>query len=277
MPITAPRSLVDDVTALRDGMVDLARYLSDTCHRIEATETRLHAFVGEPDRRGRLSSSPAPGQTATRLAGATVGVKDVIRVDGLTMTAGSRLPTELSTGPQAGVVDRLVAAGALVAGATVTAEFAVAASGPTVNPHRRDTPGGSSSGSAAAVAAGLVPLALGTQTLGSVIRPAAYCGVVGFRPSYGRLPTDGVIANAPSLDTVGVFTADVASAVLAADVLLGDLEPLTARTPRLLVATGPYLDQVAPAAAPPSTTRYEVCRGPASRCCRRSQSTTSTP
>ncbi|MFD0348601.1 amidase family protein [Kitasatospora aburaviensis] len=120
-------------------------------------------------------------------------------------------------GPQAVVVDRLRAAGALVAGKTVTAEFAGSAPGPTRNPHHPGhTPGGSSSGSAAAVAAGLVPLAIGTQTIGSVVRPAAYCGVVGFRPTFGRIPVDGVVPNAPSYDTLGLFTADLAGAALAA-------------------------------------------------------------
>ncbi|GAA2104212.1 amidase [Microlunatus panaciterrae] len=249
MLMASPRSLVADVSALRAGALDLGRHLADTCDRIDAAQPALHAFVPEADRRGRLAAALSAEQTRTPLAGAMVGVKDIIRVAGLTMTAGSQLPPELFAGPQADVVNRLVAGGALVAGATVTAEFAVAAPGPTTNPHdRRHTPGGSSSGSAAAVAAGLVPLAIGTQTVGSVIRPAAYCGVVGFRPTYGSLPVDGVVANAPSLDTLGVFTADVASAVLAAQVLLEGLEvPLSSR-PRLLVATGRYLDQADPVA-----------------------------
>jgi Asp-tRNA(Asn)/Glu-tRNA(Gln) amidotransferase A subunit family amidase len=137
-----------------------------------------------------------------------------------------------------------------VAGKTVTAEFAVAAPGPTTNPHdARHTPGGSSSGSAAAVAAGQVPLAIGTQTLGSVIRPAAYCGVVGFRPTWGAFPTAGVIPNAPSLDTVGVFTADVASAALAAAILGGwDEAAAEARQPVLGVPDEAYLSLASPLA-----------------------------
>jgi Asp-tRNA(Asn)/Glu-tRNA(Gln) amidotransferase A subunit family amidase len=197
----------------------------------------VHAFVPEPDRAARLRASAAEGTfTDTPLAGTLVAVKDIIGVDGLPTRAGSRLPAELFAGPQAAVVDRLRAAGALVAGKTVTAEFAVSAPGPTTNPHDvRHTPGGSSSGSAAAVATGMVPLALGTQTVGSVIRPAAFCGVVGFRPTWGTLPTEGVIPNAPSLDTVGLFTADVAGAALAAGILCGwadtageDLRPVLA-------------------------------------------------
>ncbi|MBO1417032.1 amidase, partial [Streptomyces sp. FH025] len=122
------------------------------------------------------------------------------------------------------------------------------------NPHHPGhTPGGSSSGSAAAVAAGLVPLAIGTQTVGSVIRPAAYCGVVGFRPTYGRIPIAGVIPNAPSFDTLGVFTADLAGAALAASLLCddwraGDGRRAASVPPVLGVPDGGYLERAEPAA-----------------------------
>jgi Asp-tRNA(Asn)/Glu-tRNA(Gln) amidotransferase A subunit family amidase len=156
------------------------------------------------------------------------------------------VPAEVLAGPQATLVTRLRAAGALIAGKTVTAEFAVTAPGPTRNPRNlAHTPGGSSSGSAAAVAAGMVPLAVGTQTVGSMIRPAAYCGVVGFKPTYGRIPVDGVIANAPSFDTVGVFAPDVPGAVRGAAVLCDDWRPDAApeRPPVLGVPVGPYLER----------------------------------
>ncbi len=101
-------------------------------------------------------------------------------------------------------VDRLRASGAVVCGKTVTTEFAWRKNGPTVNPfHAEHTPGGSSSGSAAAVATGMVPLALGTQTYGSVIRPAAYCGVVGFKASFGAVPRQGAFPVSGALDHVG--------------------------------------------------------------------------
>lgn len=252
--LVRPRSLVSDVAGLCDGSLDPRGYVIDLCNRIEECEPAVHAFVPETNRRSRLldcvpSADPATVDTP-RLRGVLVGVKDVIRVDGFPTRAGSRLPPELLDGPQAAVVDRLLAAGAQVAGKTVTAEFAVMAPGATTNPHdTARTPGGSSSGSAAAVAAGMVPLAIGTQTLGSVIRPAAFCGIVGFRPSWGTIPSTGVIANAPTLDTVGLFTADVPSATLAAQVLCGwGSFRIQARPPVLGVPAGPYLNQASPLA-----------------------------
>ncbi|MFE7113856.1 amidase [Streptomyces sp. NPDC057654] len=226
------------------------------CDRIERLDTDVRAFVAEPGRRARLRAEAA--ETASRhpdgsaeppLYGVAVGVKDIIRVDGLPTRAGSEVPAEALHGPQAAVVDRLRAAGALVAGKTVTAEFAVLAPGPTRNPHNLEhSPGGSSSGSAAAVAAGMVELAIGTQTVGSVIRPAAFCGVVGYKPTHGRVPVAGVIDNAPTLDTVGVFAPDVAGAARAAAVLCDgwreagtrDRRPVD-QPPVLGVPDGPYL------------------------------------
>ncbi|MEE1785715.1 amidase [Streptomyces sp. SP17BM10] len=227
-PLVRPRSLTREAAGLRAGEPPLTEYVERLCTRVERVDPLIHAFVPEPGRHHRLLGEARvlearyAGEPVGRppLYGVAVGIKDVIHVDGLPTHAGSALPPGVLAGPQAVVVDRLRAAGALVAGKTATAEFAASAPGPTRNPHHPDhTPGGSSSGSAAAVAAGLVTLAVGTQTIGSVIRPAAYCGVVGLRPTYGRIPVAGVIPNAPSFDTLGVFTADVAGAALAAGVL----------------------------------------------------------
>jgi Asp-tRNA(Asn)/Glu-tRNA(Gln) amidotransferase A subunit family amidase len=218
--LVRPRPLAADLRRLGepDGAENL---VAATCERIAAVEPVVHAFVPEPDRQGRLMHAVAAARGPWR--GVSVGVKDIIRVDGLPTRAGSDLPETELAGPQASVVTRLLGVGALVAGKTVTAEFAVVAPGPTANPHALGhTPGGSSSGSAAAVAAGMVPLALGTQTIASIIRPAAYCGVVGFRASRGRVGLDGVLANSPSLDALGWFTADVESAALAAEIIVSD-------------------------------------------------------
>jgi Asp-tRNA(Asn)/Glu-tRNA(Gln) amidotransferase A subunit family amidase len=243
--------MTGDLTDGEPGGPDLARTVAATCDRIERDDPGIRAFVPEPGRRARLQaaaaglharSAGAAGELA--LYGLVAGIKDVIRVDGLPTKAGSGVPAEVLAGPQATVVSQLTAAGALVAGKTVTAEFAVIAPGPTRNPRAPGhTPGGSSSGSAAAVAAGMVPLALGTQTIASVIRPAAYCGVAGFRPTYGRVPADGVIAYAPSLDTVGWFAPAVAGLAQAAAVLCADWRPRAAGPgPVLAIPAGPYLE-----------------------------------
>lgn len=230
--------------------------LENALARIDAYEPRIHALMAEPGRRARLEAEAArlaerPGTEQGPLFGALVVVKDVFHVDGLPTTGGSRLPPEELAGPEATCVSRLRQAGALVIGKAVSTEFAFYAPGPTRNP--RDpvhTPGGSSSGSAAAVAAGYCPLALGTQTIGSVTRPASFCGVVGYKPSYGRIPSDGLIPLAPSFDHVGVLAASVewvhrAAAVLCdgwrADAWQGTVDSL--RRPVLGVPEGAYLDR----------------------------------
>lgn len=246
------------VEALRSGRQDLPSYLEQVCHRLEQVDPQIQAFLPEPDRRARLlregqalaARYPEPAQRPPLYAG-LVGVKDIFHVEGFPTRAGSQLPPELLTGPEAAVVTRLRQAGALILGKTVTTEFAYFHPGPTRNPHNlAHTPGGSSSGSAAAVAAGLVPLALGTQTIGSVIRPAAFCGIVGFKPSYDRIPTAGLLYLSPSMDHVGLFTQDVAGMELAASLLCeGWQEPTEApRLPVLAVPQGPYLAQATPEA-----------------------------
>ncbi len=176
-----------------------------------------------------------------------VGIKDIIAVDGFETRCGSALPPELFDWPQASCVTRLLAAGGVILGKTVTTEFAYYEPGPTRNPRKlTHTPGGSSSGSAAAVAAGLCPLAIGSQTQGSVIRPAAFCGIVGFKPTFGRIPIDGVLPFSPSIDTLGTFTADVATAALAASVLVDDWSHGDAPEPTFAVPRGPLFDHVEP-------------------------------
>jgi len=213
----------------RTGDRQPGTYLDGLADRFERAEPAVCAFVDEPgwERLARDAAEladrfPDPGSRPP-LYGVPVGVKDIFHVDGFETRAGSGVPPEKLRGPQAATVTALEEAGALVLGKTVTAEFAYFEPGPTRNPHDTDhTPGGSSSGSAAAVAAGLCPLALGTQTIGSVNRPAAFCGVVGVKPSYGRVPMGGVLPVAPSVDHAGYFTQDVAGARLAAGVLYED-------------------------------------------------------
>lgn len=224
--------------------------IARTCDRIDAVDGAIAAFVDEPGRRERLLADadaiaarwPDPSTRPT-LYGIPVGIKDIVHADGLPTHAGSAVPPEVLAGPQSTVVTRLRDAGALVAGKTVTAEFAVLAPGPTRNPHDLGrTPGGSSSGSAAAVAAGMIPLAIGTQTVGSMIRPGAFCGVTAFKPTYDRIPTDGVIPNATSFDTLGVYAADLAGIATAAPILCDDWREVPAGPPAVYgVPEGPYL------------------------------------
>ena len=233
----------------------LYKSLEQLEERFAQREPGLKAFVLEKGRFARLrreaeealAAHPEPRSRGS-LFGVPFGVKDVFHVDGLPTHAGSRLPAEELTGRQAGVVAQLRAAGALIVGKTVTAEFSYYAPGPTRNPFDpHHTPGGSSSGSAAAVAAGLCAAALGTQTIGSLIRPAAFCGVVGFKPSFGRISAEGLIPLSPSLDHVGFLTVDVAGAITLATALLKDLkkdklDPAgQVRRPVLGIPEGPYL------------------------------------
>ena len=157
------------------------------------------------------------------------------------------------TGTEASSVTKLKNAGALIAGKTVTTEFAYFQPGPTRNPNNTNhTPGGSSSGSAAAVAAGLVPFATGTQTIGSVSRPAAFCGIIGFKPSYGRIATDGVIPFSESADHIGFFTQDIEGASIAASVLCTEWDRKNTTTksdkPVLGIPVGAYMNQTEPEA-----------------------------
>jgi Asp-tRNA(Asn)/Glu-tRNA(Gln) amidotransferase A subunit family amidase len=251
---SASDSLVGISQQLRSGGLDLLEYIGRLEIVFKAREPEVRAFIPEQGRFTRLRREADVlldkyPETKTRpvLFGVAVGVKDIFHVDGFPTRGGSRLPEDRLIGPEAVSVSRLKRQGALIVGKTVTTEFAYFAPGPTRNPHGLGhTPGGSSSGSAAAVAAGMVPLALGTQTIGSIIRPAAFCGVVGFKPTRERISRDGVIPLAPSLDHIGFFTTDVAGAELSASVLLRDWAgPSTsaADRPALGIPEGPYLDR----------------------------------
>jgi Asp-tRNA(Asn)/Glu-tRNA(Gln) amidotransferase A subunit family amidase len=156
------------------------------------------------------------------LSGIPVAIKDIIATSNMPTTNGSPVYKDHVPAADAWVVERLRQLGATIFGKTVSTEFAWRHPGPTVNPwNSNHTPGGSSSGSAAAVAAGIVPLALGSQTLGSVIRPAAFNGVVGLKPSFGAIPRIGVHPLSPSLDHVGFFARRVDDAALALSLLAG--------------------------------------------------------
>src|SRR5215213_7607826 len=218
------RLIIDE---LRSGQLLLPDFLAQVEARFTQQEPSILAFLPEEERFTRLYDEAEALVLSypdlikrPLLFGALVGVKDIFHVDGFTTQAGSRLPADALEGKEAQSVSRLMNAGALIFGKTVTTEFAYFSPGPTRNPHHLEhTPGGSSSGSAAAVAAGFCHLALGTQTIGSIIRPASFCGVVGLKPTYERISREGVIPLSPSLDHVGFFASDAETAINAARAL----------------------------------------------------------
>lgn len=173
------------------------------------------------------------GKTTGNLAGVPVGVKDIFNTKDMPTAMGSPIWKGFTPGNDARIVARMRMRDMIIMGKTVTAEFAVHAPNKTRNPHNIDySPGTSSSGSAAAVAAGMVPIALGTQTAGSIVRPASYCGVFGFKPSFGLLPRTGMLKTTDSLDTVGFFTryAEDLKAFLDEIIVTGENWPLSYET-----------------------------------------------
>ena len=209
------------------------------CNLIDKHNAHIQAFLPEQNRCTRLLNAlkklskkyPDPANRPP-LFGVPIAVKDIYRVDGFDTACGSKLPPALFAGLEASSVTRLKAAGALILGKTVTTEFAWFQPGPTRNPRNTDySPGGSSSGSAAAVAAGMAPVALGTQTIGSVIRPAAYCGIVGVKPSAQSIPTDGIIPFSSTFDQAGYFTRDIETAERIASVICDEWAPTAAAPP----------------------------------------------
>jgi Asp-tRNA(Asn)/Glu-tRNA(Gln) amidotransferase A subunit family amidase len=199
--------------AIRHRELSSAELIEACLDRYRATEPRLHAFAWlDPDRARRLARERDAEEPRGLLHGVPIGVKDVYDTAGIPTEHGSALFRGRVPERSADAVRALEAAGAIVIGKTITAELAFLHPGPTRNPYNLDrTPGGSSMGSAAAIAAGVIPGALGTQTNGSTIRPGAFSGVVGFKPTGGRLSTAGALEFSKTLDQVGTFAGDVAS------------------------------------------------------------------
>jgi Asp-tRNA(Asn)/Glu-tRNA(Gln) amidotransferase A subunit family amidase len=250
--VNQPTSDLADLTALaaRERLISGALRASELTEallkRIAAREADVGAFAFLDEARVRVIAKHIDdyrdtGRALGSLHGLAIGIKDIIDTADMPTENGTVLDAGRRPGADATVVQRLRAAGAIVIGKTVTTEFAYFSPGKTRNPHDPErTPGGSSSGSAAAVAAGMVPLAVGTQTYGSVIRPASFCGIVGFKPTHGLIPRTGILPLAPPLDTVGVFARTVTDAALIADALAGhdpaDLDTQLMPPPRILEA-----------------------------------------
>jgi Asp-tRNA(Asn)/Glu-tRNA(Gln) amidotransferase A subunit family amidase len=207
------QSLRDILNRIERGETDAAAALAVAAARIAEHEPQIKAFASRPD-------ALLPGQGP--LAGIACGVKDIIDTADLPTRMGSSIYEGWRPRADAPIVMALKAAGATVAGKTHTTAFAFLDPAPTHNPHDLTaSPGGSSAGSAAAVAAGMIPLAIGTQTGGSVIRPAAYCGVAAIKPSYALLPTVGMKPFSWSLDTLGLMAASADDVGLALAAIAG--------------------------------------------------------
>ena len=216
-------SAVDAAASIAAGELTAERLVRACLERIDAREAEVGAWEHlDPElalvQARRRDAEPARGP----LHGVPVGVKDIIDTTDLPTGYGSALYRGHRPARDAACVALVRMAGGIVLGKTVSTELAYFAPGRTANPAElRHTPGGSSSGSAAAVADAMVPVAFGTQTAGSVIRPAAFCGVVGYKPSFGLINRSGILPFAESLDTVGTFGRTVADAALLASVASG--------------------------------------------------------
>jgi Asp-tRNA(Asn)/Glu-tRNA(Gln) amidotransferase A subunit family amidase len=237
---------------MRSGELSPVSLVEALLARVDALDPEVKAWVTVDRRRALESARDVEAQTGRPrgvLHGVPVGLKDIYHAVGMTTTAGAGVFAHERPAEDAESVARLRRAGAIVLGKTATTEFAYLDPAETRNPWNPEhTPGGSSSGSAAAVAARMVPLALGSQTVGSTLRPAAYCGVVGLKPTHGRISCRGVLPLAWSLDHVGIICRSVADAALVLQVLAGHDpgDPLSAREP-----VADYVESLARAEPPP--------------------------
>ena len=223
--------------------------------RIEQTEPLVGAWVfvdaaGALEAARTMEAEARVGRLRGPLHGVPVGLKDIFDVAGMVTTSGAGAFAHRRPDRDSDAAARLRAAGAIIIGKTTTTEFAFSDPTHTRNPWNREhTPGGSSSGSAAAVAARMIPLALGSQTIGSTLRPAAYCGIVGLKATHGVISAAGVTPLAWSLDHVGIFTRSVEDAALVLTVLedrRAAPRPLGGRPPRLGIPRGLFMDTAVP-------------------------------
>jgi aspartyl-tRNA(Asn)/glutamyl-tRNA(Gln) amidotransferase subunit A len=239
---------------IREGALTPVKLAESLLNRIEKLEPTIEAWVTIHSERvmeeaEKSTKEAEEGVYRSSLHGIPVGIKDIYYTAGMRTTMGSTIYSSFIPAYDAETVKRLKNAGAVILGKTETTEFAVHDPAPTRNPwNTAHTPGGSSSGSAAAVSSGMCPTALGSQTGGSVVRPASYCGVVGVKPTYDLLPRDGVFPLSWSLDHVGFFTRSVEDVALVLDVLSGIEKPVPVMNvpPRIGLLSGYFKENAVP-------------------------------
>jgi Asp-tRNA(Asn)/Glu-tRNA(Gln) amidotransferase A subunit family amidase len=257
-------SASDAARAIRDGAITSEQLVDACLARIREAEPQVQAWQYlDPEhalKQARaLDEQHRAGAPEGALHGVPVGIKDIIDTGDMPTEDGTVLHAGRTPARDATVVARLRAAGAVILGKTVTTECAYYFPGKTRNPHNPEhTPGGSSSGSAAAVAAGMVPVALGSQTNGSVIRPASFCGVYGFKPTHGLVPRNGILKLSRALDHVGFFSRSIQDLALLAEVLVGHDERDPDSRPR---ARSPFV--AIAAQEPPMPPLLAFVKGPA--------------
>ncbi|WP_029582343.1 amidase [Bradyrhizobium sp. URHD0069] len=254
-------SLAEAAADIREGRITSAELTADCLKQVAAVDEKVQAWAFL-DRSYAMQQAEAAdahrkqGKALGPLHGVPIGIKDIFDTSDMPTEFGSPLWAGRTPRTDAAAVARLRSAGAVIMGKTVTTEYAYFHPGKTRNPHDAErTPGGSSSGSAAAVASNMVPGAIGSQTNGSVIRPAAFCGIVGFKPTHGLIPRSGALLLSRTLDHVGVFARTVEDVALLAETLAGfDEEDLDTRPLAI-----PHFSAVA-ASEPPLPPRFAFLR-----------------
>src|SRR5438876_761725 len=256
---------VEGARMIRDGVITSVELVQACLACVREVDGQIQAWAFLDPEHALAQARAADeyrmsGQPTGALHGVPVGIKDIIDTADMPTENGSVLHAGRTPSRDASVVSLLRAAGAIVMGKTVTTEFATRTPGKTRNPHNpAHTPGGSSSGSAAAVAAGMVPLALGSQTTGSTIRPGAFCGVFAMKPTFGLIPRHGMFQLSRSLDHVGLFARTLDDLALLLEQLVGYDERDPDSRPR---ARAPY--RAIAAAEPPLPPMFAFVKGP---CC----------
>ena len=256
-------SATESARAIARGQISAEQLVQACLERVREVEPAVQAwqYLDEEHALAQArarDADRAEGRPCGPLHGVPVGVKDIIDTADMPTEDGTVLHAGRSPDHDASVVAALRAAGAVILGKTVTTECATYTPGKTRNPHDPGrTPGGSSSGSAAAVAAGMAPLAIGTQTNGSIIRPASFCGVYAFKPTFGLIPRHGILKVSRSLDTVGLFARSLDDLALATEALVGHDERDPDTRPR---ARMPFVETLA--SPPPMPPRIAFVKTP---------------